>query len=55
MTNEDFEHLEKLIWQSHRLLFAGRVTGKLQMLRDLSLEMVLLLQEKGEKDNERQR
>ena len=43
MTNEDFEHLKQLIAQSHRLLFAGRVTGKLQMLRDISLETVLLL------------
>jgi len=48
MNEKDFKHLTELIYQSHQLLTAGRVTGKVQMLRDLSTEMILLL-DKSEK------
>ena len=44
------ERLKELIYRSHRLLFGGQVTGKLEMLREISTEMVKILDDE-EKTN----
>jgi len=44
------EELKELIKQSYRLLFGGQITGKVEMLRELSTRMIEIL-DKEEKAN----